>query len=137
MSLRARALAVGVSILLMLGVGHAQDETIQKMVGSWQGKVDVRDEPERTLVIKSVALEGGQWIANIEYGTTGKSVNALQARIEQQGGAPILMFASSTTNKVELQLISERELRGLLKVSDGTGSWVARKMTLQKTSDNP
>src|SRR5207237_9192101 len=102
MSLRARAIAVGVSILLMLGVGHAQDETIQKMVGSWKGKVDVRDEPERTLVIKSVALEGGQWIANIDYGTTGKSVHAMQALIARQGGAPTRRRAPSTPNQAGL-----------------------------------
>lgn len=54
MSFGARALAIGVAVLVMLGSAHAQDETIQKMVGLWQGKVDVHDEPERTLVIKSV-----------------------------------------------------------------------------------
>jgi hypothetical protein len=135
MSLRARAVAIGVSALLMLGVAHAQDEAIQKMVGSWQGKVDVHEEPERTLVIKSVALERDQWIASIDYGPTGKSLSSLQARIGRQRGTPTVTFALSTTSKVELQLVSERELRGLLKIADGTGSWVARKMLLQKTSD--
>ena len=122
MSLRARAIAIGVSALLMLGVAHAQDEAIQKMVGSWQGKVGVREEPERTLVIRSVAREGDQWIASIDYGTTGKSLSSLQARIERQRGTPTLTFAMSTTSKVELQLVSERELRGMLKISDGSGS---------------
>jgi len=132
-----RAVAVGVVALLMLGVAQAQDQAVQKLVGTWEGKVDVRDEPGRTLVIKSVAQERGQWIANIDYGTTGRTMNELQARIEQQRGAPTLTFASSPTNKVELQLISDRELRGILKVSDGAGSWVARKMALKKTSDKP
>ena len=137
MTSRLRAIAIGVAVLLMLGVAHAQDPAIQKLVGTWEGKVDVRDEPERTLVIKSVAQERGQWIANIDYGTTGRTMNELQARIEQQRGTPTLTFASSTTNKVELQLVSDRELRGLLKVSDGAGSWVARKMALKKTGDKP
>ncbi len=137
MSLHARAIAIGVSALLMLGVAHAQDETIQKMVGSWQGKVDVRIEPERTLVIKSVAIQQGQWIASIDYGPTGKSLSSMEARIERQGGTPTVMFAMSTTSKVELQLVSEGELRGLLKIADGTGSWVGRKIVLQKISDKP
>jgi hypothetical protein len=137
MSLRARAVAIGVSVLLMLGVAHAQDEGFQKMIGTWQGKVDVRDEPERTLVIKSVAREGDIWIASIDYGPTGKRLSALQARVDRQRGTPTLAFPTSTTSKVELQLVSERELRGLFKVSDGTGSWVGRKMLLQKTGDKP
>jgi hypothetical protein len=90
MSFGARALAIGVAVLLMLGSAHAQDETIQKMVGLWQGKVDVHDEPERTLVIKSVALERGQWIATIDYGPTGKSLSSLQARIERQLDTPTM-----------------------------------------------
>jgi hypothetical protein len=137
MSFGARALAIGVAVLLMLGSAHAQDETIQKMVRLWQGEVDVHDEPERTLVIKSVALERGQWIATIDYGPTGKSLSSLEARIERQLDTPTMTFAMSTTSKVELQLYSERELRGLLKISDGTGSWVIRKMTLRKAGEKP
>jgi hypothetical protein len=136
MSFGARALAIGVAVLLMLGSAHAQDETIQKMVGLWQGKVGCA-RPERTLVIKSVALERGQWIATIDYGPTGKSLSSLQARIERQLDTPTMTFAMSTTSKVELQLYSERELRGLLKISDGTGSWVIRKMTLRKAGEKP
>jgi hypothetical protein len=137
MSLHGRALAIAASILLMLGVAGAQDEGIQKMVGRWQGKVDLREEPERTLVIKSVRQERGVWIASIDYGPTGKSASALEARIERERGTPTMTFAMSTTSKVELQLFSERELRGVLKVADGTGSWVTRKLSLQKTGDKP
>jgi hypothetical protein len=106
------------------------------MVGLWQGKVGCA-RPERTLVIKSVALERGQWIATIDYGPTGKSLSSLEARIERQLATPTMTFAMSTTSKVELQLYSERELRGLLKISDGTGSWVIRKMTLWKAGEKP
>jgi hypothetical protein len=48
-----------------------------------------------------------------------------------------LTLAMSTTSKVELRVVSEHELRGVLKISDGSGSWVGRKMLLQKTSDKP
>ena len=137
MSLRGRALVIAASVVLMLGVAGAQDESVQKMVGSWQGKVDVREEPECTLLVKTVNLERGVWIADIDYGQTGKRLSSLQARIERQHGAPTMTFAMSTTSKVELQLVSERELRGVLKVADGTGSWVTRKMSLQKTSEKP
>jgi hypothetical protein len=137
MSLHVRALAIAASILLVLGVADAQDEGIQKMVGRWQGKADLREEPERTLVIKSVHQERGVWVASIDYGPTGKSASALEARIERERGTPTMTFAMSTTSKAELQLISERELRGVLKFADGTGSWVTRKLSLQKTGDKP
>jgi hypothetical protein len=137
MGLGSRAVAIGVSVLLMLGVAQAQDEAFQKMIGTWQGTVDVREDPERTLVIKSVVREGDVWIASIDYGPTGKRLSALQARVDRQRGTTSLAFPTSTTSKVELQLVSERELRGLFKVSDGAGSWVGRKMLLQKTGDKP
>lgn len=137
MSRRTLVVAIAAFVLLAVAVADAQDEIVQKMVGLWQGKVDVRDEPERTLVIKSVSLEQGHWIADIDYGPTGKSLSSLQARIERQRDTPTMTFAMSTTSKVELQLFSERELRGLLKISDGTGSWVGRKMTLRKTAEKP
>jgi hypothetical protein len=137
MSLHGRALAIAASILLMLGVAGAQDEGIQKMVGRWQGKVDLREEPERTLVIKSVRQEREGWIASIDYGPTGKSASAFEARIEREHGAPTMTFAMSTTSKVELQLFSERELRGVLKVADGTGSWVTRKLSCRRPATSP
>jgi hypothetical protein len=137
MSRRGHILAIAASLVLMLGVAGAQDEGVQKMVGNWHGKVDLREEPERTLLIKTVNLERGVWIADIDYGQTGKRLSSLQARIERQHGTPTMTFAMSTTSKVELQLVSERELRGVLKVADGTGSWVTRRMSLQKTSEKP
>jgi hypothetical protein len=97
----------------------------------------VREEPDRTLVIKSIVREGDVWISNVEFGPTQKSLKTLPARIERQRGTPTLTFPVSATTKVELQLVSERELRGMLKVSDGSGSWVSRKLSLTKTSDKP
>jgi hypothetical protein len=130
-------LAIVVSTLLLFGVAHAQDEPFLKMVGTWQGKLDVREEPDRTLVIKSIVREGDVWISNVEFGPTPKSLKTLPARIERQRGTPTLTFPVSATTKVELQLVSERELRGMLKVSDGSGSWVSRKLSLTKTGDKP
>ena len=131
------ATAIGALALLAFGVAHAQDAAVQKLVGRWEGKVDVHDDPQRTLIVKSLSLQRNQWIANIDYGQTGTSLSALEARIERQGEKTIVSFAISATRKVELQLISERELRGLLKVSDREGSWVGRKMSLQKIGDKP
>lgn len=136
MRLGAYARAIAVTALLALGVAHAQDESIQKMVGTWQGKVDLHDEPERTLVIKSVTRQGDAWIASTEFGATGEKLSSLEARIEKRRETMTLTFSISATRKVELSLISERELRGLLKIS-AEGSWVGRKMRLQKTGDKP
>jgi len=129
--------AIVVATLLALGVAHAQDESVQKVLGTWKGKVELLDEPERTLVIKSVTRAGDIWIASVEYGTTGQKLGAFEGRVQKQRGGTTLTFPISTTRKVELSLVSDTELRGLLKVSDGEGSWVGRKMRLQKTGDKP
>ena len=127
------ALAVA---LLALGVAHAQDESVQKIVGTWNGKIERLDEPERTLVVKSVTRAGSIWIASVEYGPTGQKLDAFEGRVEQQRGAPTLTFAISTTRKIELSLVSQTELRGQLKIS-AEGSWVGRKMLLTKAGDKP
>ena len=125
----ASALAVA---LLALGVAHAQDESVQKMVGTWKGKIELLDEPERTLIVKSVTRAGGIWIATVEYGPTGQKLDAFEGRVEQARGAPTLTFYISTTRKVELALVSQTELRGQLKIN-AEGSWVGRKMLLTKS----
>lgn len=129
--------AIAVVSLLAFGVAHAQDESVQKLVGIWKGKVELLDEPERMLVIKSVARVAGVWIANVEYGATGQNLGAFEGRVEQPRGTTTLTFSISGTRKVELTLASDTELRGQLKVSDGAGSWVGRKMSLRKTGDKP
>src|SRR5262249_28677464 len=140
-AVRIRALAVVILVLLPLGVVYAQDQSLQKpdqpfqkMIGTWKGKLDVHDDPDQTLLIKWIAREGDIWVASIEYGPTGKTLSSMAARVEKQGGTTTLSFPLSTTRKIDLSLISERELRGLLKISVD-GSWVARKMVLQKTAD--
>ena len=133
----ALACAIALAILAAVGVAHAQDASFQKVVGTWRGRIEMVDEPERTLVIKSVAREGGIWIAHVEYGPTGQKLGAFEGRVEKQRGATTLTFSISTTRKLELSLVSDTELRGQLKVSDGAGSWVGRKMSLQKTGDKP
>jgi len=136
MRVRARVFAIALAVLSAVGSAHAQDASFQKLVGTWKGKVDVHDEPERTLVVKSVSREGDVWIATVEFGPTGKPLSLFPARVEKQGGGTMLSFPISSTRKVELSLVSERELRGLLKIS-AEGSWVGRKMALTKTSDKP
>jgi len=133
----ARTLLVAIVLALALGIAHAQDDPLRALVGTWQGQVDVRRDPERTLVIKSVSRRDGQWVADIHYGTTGKGLSHLQAQIEMSGGAPTLFFTTSADIKAELKLFSERELRGFLKIRAEAGSWVGRKMRLEKTSDKP
>ncbi|HKC97290.1 MAG TPA: hypothetical protein VKG20_04615 [Methylomirabilota bacterium] len=131
MRLGAYASALAVA-LLALGVAHAQDESVQKMVGTWKGKIELLDQPDRTLIVKSVTRAGGIWIASVEYGPTGQKLDAFEGRVEQARGAPTLTFHISTTRKVELALVSQTELRGQLKIN-AEGSWVGRKMLLTKS----
>ena len=131
MRLGAYASALAVA-LLALGVAHAQDESVQKIVGTWKGKIELLDEPERTLIVKSVTRAGGIWVASVEYGPTGRKLDAFEGRVEQARGAPTLTFYISTTRKVELALVSQTELRGQLKIN-AEGSWVGRKMLLTKS----
>jgi hypothetical protein len=136
----ARALlATAGALVLTLGVvvAAAQDEPFRGLVGTWQGQVDVRREPERTLVIESVTRRGDRWIANIQYGTTGQALARLEAEVEVSGPTPTLMFATSADNKTELKLVSERELFGFLKIRAEGQSWVSRKVRLEKTRSTP
>jgi hypothetical protein len=136
----ARALlATAGALVLTLGVvvAAAQDEPFRGLVGTWQGQVDVRREPERTLVIESVTRRGDRWIANIQYGTTGQALARLEAEVEVSGPTPTLMFATSADNKTELKLVSERELFGFLKIRAEGQSWVSRKMRLEKNRGTP
>jgi hypothetical protein len=135
---RVRALlATAGALALMLGVAVAQDEPLRGLIGTWQGQVDVRREPERTLVIESVTRRGDRWIANIQYGTTGQALARLEAQVDVSGPTPTLMFATSADNKTELKLVSERELFGFLKIRAEGHSWVSRKMRLEKTRGTP
>ena len=131
MRLGAYASALAVA-LLALGVAHAQDESVQKMVGTWKAKIELLDQPDRTLIVKSVTRAGGIWIASVEYGLTGQKLDAFEGRVEQARGAPTLTFYISTTRKIELSLVSQTELRGQLKIN-AEGSWVGRKMLLTKS----
>ena len=132
MRLGAYAGAMAVAAVLALGGAHAQNESVQKVVGTWKGKVELLDEPERTLVVTSVTRAGSIWVASIEYGPTGQKLDAFEGRVEQLHGAPNLTFYLSTTRKVELALVSQTELRGQLKIN-AEGSWVGRKMLLTKS----
>jgi hypothetical protein len=127
----ALALALGVVVAV------AQAEPLRGLVGTWQGQVDVRREPERTLVVESVTRRGDRWVANIQYGTTGQALARLEAQVEMSGPTPTLMFATSADNKTELKLVSERELFGFLKIRAEGQSWVSRKMRLEKTGSTP
>jgi hypothetical protein len=132
-------LATAGALALALGVGLAiaQDEPLRGLIGTWQGQVDVRREPERTLVIESVTRRGDRWIASIQYGTTGQALARLEAQVEMSGLTPTLMFATSADNKTELKLVSERELFGFLKIRAEGQSWVSRKIRLEKTRSTP
>lgn len=131
------ALRIGIILLLVLGSAHAQDASLRALVGTWQGQVDVRQDPERTLVVKSITRQGDHWVATIHYGTAGKGLSDLQARIEIVRGTPTLTFTISADNKAELRLFSERELRGSLKFRAEESSWVSRTMRLEKISGTP
>lgn len=130
----SRTLLAGSLLLVLTGAVLAQDEPVRALIGTWQGQMDLRLEPERTLVIKSVARRGDRWVADIDYGTTGKALARLQAQVEMSGTTPALTFATSPDNKAELKLISERELFGFFKVRAEGESWVARKLRLVKTT---
>jgi hypothetical protein len=137
---RGRAvLATAGALVLALGiqVAGAQDEPLRGLIGTWQGQVDVRREPERTLVIESVTRRGDRWIASIQYGTTGQTLARLEAQVEMSGPTPTLMFATSADSKTELKLVSERELFGFLKIRAEGQSWVSRKIRLEKTRTTP
>lgn len=107
------------------------DDLAKKLVGRWEGVVDVKQDRGRTLVIQSIKNDGDQWSAEARYGTTGGGLARVKAKVVASGDEIALQFVSSANNPVTLQLINDKELNGTLTVfaSSQTGSKRALKLT--------
>lgn len=107
------------------------DELAKKLVGRWEGVVDVKQNRGRTLVIQSIKKDGDQWSAEARYGTTGGGLARVKARVVANGDEMTLLFVSSANNPVTLQLINDKELNGTLTVftSSQAGSNRSLKLT--------
>ncbi|MDP2604177.1 MAG: hypothetical protein Q8S00_16525 [Deltaproteobacteria bacterium] len=135
MNTKLRAHFAAILVLFVSSLPHAQPDSFRALIGTWQGRVDVRSDPERALGIKSIVRKGDRWIADMHYGTTGMGLSHLSGRVNMAGDAIMLTFTTSADNPAELRLVSERELRGTLKVRSGTGGRVDREIRLDKTSE--
>jgi hypothetical protein len=135
MNTKLRAHLAAILVLFVSSFAYAQPDSFRALIGTWQGRVEVRSNPERTLVIKSIARRGDQWIADMHYGTTGKGLSHLSGRVNTAGDTTMLTFTTSADNPAELRLVAERELRGTLKVRSGTGGLVDRDIRMNKTSE--
>jgi hypothetical protein len=130
-----RVLLAGLVLGVALDIAHAQQEPLRALIGTWQGRADVRQDPERTLVIKSVVQKGTQWVADIHYGTTGKGLSHLRGRVEVAAGTTILTFTTAADNVAELKLVAGRQLLGTLRVRSSAIDRVDRELRLEKVSD--
>lgn len=123
-------------VLLLLAIGPlsaaTNDDFAKKLIGRWEGHVDVKQDRGRTLVIQSVKREGDQWIADARYGTTGGGLARVKIKTIVNGDDVALEFVSSANNPVKLKLAGEKNLEGTLTVFVNTKSGSDRSLKLTK-----
>lgn len=107
------------------------DDIGKKLVGKWEGVVDVKQDRGRTLVIQSIKKDGDYWSAEARYGTTGGGLARVKVKVIANGDGMTLEYVSSANNPVLLRLINDKEMDGTLTVfvSSQAGSKRALKLT--------
>ncbi|OGK95491.1 MAG: hypothetical protein A3D33_20655 [Candidatus Rokubacteria bacterium RIFCSPHIGHO2_02_FULL_73_26] len=90
-----------------------------RVVGRWEGEVDLTF-PDRTLIVHAVRRQGGAWVAEAEYGTTGLYLTTVPARLETAGGRVTLTFVTQLASAVRLQLDDDDVLRGTFRLPNET-----------------
>ena len=110
-------------VLMGLGVlsAWAQMDPTKVLVGKWEGRVELPESSERTLIIESVTPEDGGWVAEGRFGLTGEKLGRRSIQVSQRGGDIILVFetGAKTQNPVRLKLVGERKLEGTINIVVG------------------
>ncbi|MBI2554617.1 MAG: hypothetical protein HYV92_09425, partial [Candidatus Rokubacteria bacterium] len=86
-----------------------------RLVGTWQGEVDLRF-PDRTLIVHSVRRQEGKWVVEAEYGTTNVYLTPVAATVETTEGRVQLRFVTQLQSEVRLTLHTDDHLRGVFRL---------------------
>jgi hypothetical protein len=116
-------------LLALVPLSHPAAQTpldlSKVMVGTWSGLIHggVRGmRPHRTLVIKTVRWQDGQWVIEADFGITGQALGRIDGVLEVVGDDVRLEFATPGGGTVRLMLVrSERAWVGTVWMR-GAGS---------------
>jgi hypothetical protein len=124
---------------LGLSSGWAQVDLAKSLVGKWEGDVQFAGgagsgvgDPNRTLIIESVAEKDGKWVATGRYGVTGKGLGKVEIEVSDSGGRPFIRFVTGGSSTVRLTLTGAKELTGTMTLSGTSQRGNDRPMKLEK-----
>jgi len=130
-----RLLFTVVLALLAATASDAQTDLSKALIGKWQGEAQElgRGDPNRTLVIESVAEKDGKWVAEGRYGITGKGLGKVQIDVDRSGQWPSIRFVTGANSTVRLNLVDEKSMVGKMTLA-GTSRFHGndRSMSLLK-----
>ena len=105
---------------LILPEAGLESELARRLVGRWEGEVDMTIT-ERTLLIPSVRRQDGRWLVEAQYGVTNVNLTPIVVALDTTGGRVQLRFVSHVGSPVTLTLQQDGLLRGGLRQSNEIG----------------
>ena len=112
-------------------------ELSKVMTGTWKGQIQragrVPGGPGRTLIIKSVRWQEGQWAVEAEFGVTGKPLGRIEPVAEVVRDDVALEFVSPAGVLVRLKLV--RSERTWVGTAQFRGVATPVDIRLEKVSD--
>jgi hypothetical protein len=138
--MRRAAFASGVllaCVLLLGSLSHAQGNLAQSLAGKWEGELQTlgagtREDPHRTLIIRSVSQKEGQWVGEGRFGITGKGLGTVHMEVDASGRNPSIRFALKSGATVRLELLQEGHLVGTMTLPTRGPGDRDRAMKLEK-----
>jgi hypothetical protein len=104
-------------VLLFVPLSDAQGDLAKSLVGKWEGEVQTlgqgnREDPHRTLIIRSISQTQGRWVGEARFGVTGKGLGRVQMEVDAGGAHPAIRFITRADAAVRLELLDEGHLAG-------------------------
>jgi hypothetical protein len=123
-------------VLIIAPASRAQLDPSKVLLGKWEGEIgglSRRSDPNRTLIIDSVAERDGKLVAEGRYGITGKGLGKVQINVDSSGSHPSIQFTTGANLPVRLNLIDEKSLVGTITLPGALQGANDRTMRLEKT----
>jgi hypothetical protein len=138
-SIRALFFLCSFQYLIVAVIARAQVDPTKVLIGRWEGTVALPKDNARTIIIKSVKPKAdGGWIAQGNFGITGKRLAPMTYNVSLQNGEVILEFVNTYAqgkNPGRLKLVGDRKLEGWINYVAGAGITKNHTFTLEKVDD--
>jgi hypothetical protein len=124
-----------VTIFAFVGALAADSGPADKLVGTWEGTLATEDSPRRRLLVESVKRDGDQLVGVGRFGNADKGRGGkVDINITVNGNDVALEFFTpgGLNNRVQLKLVSDKELTGDVRVFTPTGRMVNADIKLKK-----